>query len=123
MALKFLVVVFCAFSSVVQTYATDELPIRYVNVNNYDPTSSDYGNPRGCDGLTYEKGFATLAKAARYAQDNPATRFLVGPGVYSNETFGIKYPPRCRLMDGTVLESMEGPEKTIIVGASATVGD
>lgn len=99
----------------------DDLPIRYVNAKNYDPDSTAYGSKSGCDGSTLEKGFGTLARASRWANDYPQTKFLVGPGVYSNATYSTGYPKRCVLMDGTVFESIEGPEKTVIVGAAATV--
>ena len=113
---KFWICFTCVLSLAVALYA-DDVPVRYVNVNNYDPNSSDYNSKSGCDGSTYEKGFGTLAKAMRWANDLEASHVIVGPGVYDKAVFGSN--GRCSVQKGMLLESMEGPEKTIIVGAAS----
>ena len=114
---KFLTWFTCMLSLVAALHA-DEVPTRYVNINNYDPNSSDYNSKSGCDGTTYAKGFGTLAKAMRWANDLTASHVIVGPGVYDKAVFGGN--GRCSVQKGMLLESMEGPEKTIIVGEAST---
>lgn len=113
---KLLLCLACALPFAAALHA-DEVPVRYVNVNNYDPNSTDYNSKSGCDGTTYEKGFGTLAKAMRWANDLTASHVIVGPGVYDKAIFGSN--GRCSVQKGMLLESMEGPEKTIIVGAAS----
>ena len=113
---KLLLCLACALPFAAALHA-DEVPVRYVNVNNYDPNSTDYNSKSGCDGSTYEKGFGTLAKAMRWANDLTASHVIVGPGVYDKAVFGSN--GRCSVQKGMLLESMEGPEKTIIVGAAS----
>jgi len=117
MKARFVVVILGALSLSTLAVA-DEVPVRYVNVNNYDPNSSDYNNKAGCDGTTYEKGFGTLAKAMRWGRDNSPSRILVGPGVYDKSTFEDN--GRCSVQQNMVVESIDGPDKTIIVGAAST---
>ena len=118
--MKKLIIIACVSMLAASVHA-DDVPVRYVNVNNYDPNSSDYNNKAGCDGTTYEKGFGTLARAMRWGRDNTPSRVLVGPGVYDKGVFEDN--GRCSVQQSMVVESIEGPEKTIIVGeASADEG-
>jgi hypothetical protein len=121
MKLRFVVALFGTLSLSTLAVADDVL-VRYVNVNNYDPNSA-YGSKEGCDGTTYEKGFGTLARATRFGVDNPNSRILVGPGVYDQAVFGDDTPSRCQVRSGMIFESIEGPEKTIIVGGKSTADD
>ena len=83
----------------------------YVDADNYGKA--------GLDGTNREKAFGTLEDAFNWGTDS-GTVFKVYPGVYTN---GSKSACRAYMRSGVICESVEGPERTIIVGGAATTAD